>query len=334
MMEKSDYSKFIPAWWLPTAHLQTMFPAVCFSQKSFPSRIERFELPDGDFIDATWTNKPAAPTVILLHGLQGSSQSHYINTLMHHIYHETNWNAVALTFRGCGTEKQRKFRHYHGGDTEDIKFILNLIKQRNPYHPVAMVGYSLGGNILLKLFGELKYNNLCETGIAVSPPFDIHSSAKHMKKGLLGQIYERAFLSWIKDSIANKFNHNLHPESLTNHLDQLQSLTDVDEKFIAPALGFDSVEEYYQDSSCINYLPHIKKPTLAILALNDPIIDYTVLPSQENISKHINLEIYSEGGHVGFVSGSIHSPELWLNKRIMGHLSNYLPLGIHNTDKA
>lgn len=331
-MDKAKHSKFVPAWWLPSAHLQTIFPMLYFAQKEFPTRVERFELPDGDFIDGVWTDKPAAPTVILLHGLQGSPNSHYINSIMGYIYSETNWNALALSFRGCGSEKQRQFRQYHSGDTEDIKFILNLIKQRNPHIPVAMVGYSLGGNILLKLFGELKYSNLCETGIAVSPPFDIQSSTNYMNQGILGQFYEQTFLSDIKHGMTNKFHYPLHPETLQTHLNEIQTLADLDEKITAPSLGFESVAEYYHDSSSINYLKGIKKPTLVVLALNDPIVDYSHIPSDEQLSKHIELEIYPEGGHVGFVSGNIQSPDLWINKRIMAHLSNYLPLGIHEID--
>lgn len=332
-MEKSEYSKFVPAWWLPSAHLQTIFPVFYFAQKKFPTRVERFELPDGDYIDGIWTDKSSGPTVILLHGLQGSPNSHYINSLMSAIYSETNWNALALSFRGCGTEKQRQFRQYHSGDTEDIKFILNLIKQRNPQHPVAMVGFSLGGNILLKLFGELKYNNLCETGIAISPPFDIARSAQYMNnQGILGQFYERTFLSDIKHGLANKFHYPLHPETLETSLSDIQTLADLDAKITAPSLGFESVDEYYFDSSSINYLKHIKKPTLVILALNDPIIDYSHLPEEDQLSKQVELEIYPEGGHVGFVSGNIQAPEQWLNKRILVHLSDFLPLGIHESD--
>jgi|AntRauTorckE5430_2_1112549.scaffolds.fasta_scaffold00008_38 hypothetical protein len=332
-MDQTEYSKFVPAWWLPTAHLQTIFPTFFFAQKEFPTRVERFELPDGDYIDGIWTDKPAAPTVILLHGLQGSPRSYYINSLMDNIYHETNWNALALSFRGCGSDKQRMFRQYHGGDTEDIKFILNLVKQRNPDMPVSMVGYSLGGNILLKLFGELKYSNLCETGIAISPPFDIRASSQYMNKGFLGQFYERTFLSDIKHHMTNKYHYPLHPETLETHLNEIQTLADLDSKMTAPSLGFDTVDEYYNDSSSIHYLKHIKKKTLIILALNDPIIDYSTLPTDEELSKHVELEVYPEGGHVGFISGNIKSPEFWVNKRIMAHLSHYLPLGIHELDQ-
>lgn len=331
-MENNEPTQFVPAWWLPNAHLQTLFPVFYMSPKKFPTRIERFELPDGDFIEGIWTHKKPGPTVILLHGLQGSPNSHYINSIMHYIHFQTNWNALALSFRGCGTEKQRKFRQYHSGDTEDIKFILNLIKQRNPHIPVAMVGYSLGGNMLLKLFGELKYNNLCETGIAVSPPFDIRSSAEYMNKGFMGQFYEKIFLSDIKHGLANKFHYPLHPEELENQLNQIQSLVDLDTKVTAPFLGFESVDEYYHDSSSINYLKHIKKPTLVVLALNDPIVDYSKLPEEEQLSPHVQIETHAEGGHLGFMSGNIQSPSFWINNRIMTHLSNYLPLGIHEID--
>ena len=121
----SQLKKFIPAWWLQNAHLQTIFPMFYLKTKVFPQRQERFELPDGDFIDTVWTDKAEGPIVILLHGLQGSSNSHYINSLMYDIFHQTTWLGLAVNLRGCGQEKQRSNRQYHGGDTEDIKFIIN-----------------------------------------------------------------------------------------------------------------------------------------------------------------------------------------------------------------
>ena len=145
-----------PLGGFPNAHLQTPYPYFFKGFHEVPTRKERFELPDGDFIDGLWTDKPDGPTVILFHGLQGSADSHYINSLMHRIYTTTNWNALVLQFRCCGDQVNRLHRQYHSGDTEDFRFIINLLKQQNPTRPLAIVGFSLGANILLKLFGELK----------------------------------------------------------------------------------------------------------------------------------------------------------------------------------
>jgi uncharacterized protein len=325
-MDKANMN-YVPSWWLPNGHLQTIIPTLYVKKSKFPTRVERFELPDGDYIDGTWTDKLDGPIVILLHGLQGSTESHYINSLMHYIHYETNWNALALSFRGCGQEKQRIFRQYHSGDTEDIKFILNLIKQRNPDLPVSMVGYSLGGNILLKLFGELKYRNLCETGIAVSPPFDLKSSATKIQKGI-GPLYQKIFLDDIKHSITNKYAYYGDTEKLESELQDISNLIELDRQFTAPMHGFKSVDEYYHDSSSLNYLATIKTPTLIVLALDDPIINYEHLPDSDEISSHVTLEVYDKGGHVGFMSGGIQKPYSWINSRIMSHLSQHLPLGI------
>lgn len=327
---KHAYSQFVPAAGLANAHIQTILPTYCMPLKSFPSRTERFELPCGDYMDGTWTDKDTqGPTVILLHGLQGSCQSHYIQSLMNAIYYDTNWNALAINLRGCGQDKQRKLKQYHGGDTEDIKFIMNLIKQRNPNQPISMVGYSLGGNILLKIFGELKYRNLCETGIAISPPFDLKKCALKINSGI-NSLYQTMFINDIKQSILTKFPESEQKAQLISRFDKVTDLLSFDKLITAPMNGFQSVDEYYQDVSSINYLPMIQKPTLVILAEDDPIVDYQELPQGESLSPHITLECYKNGGHLGFVSGSITQPEYWINKRIMQHLSHYLPLCVHN----
>lgn len=293
-----------------------------------PLREERFELSDGDYIDGVWTDKSSGPIVILLHGLQGSANSHYINSLMHTIHHETNWQALALNLRGCGQDKQRSFRQYHSGDTEDIRFILHLIKQRFPTQPIAMVGYSLGGNLLLKLLGELKQNRLCQTAVAISPPFDLASTAQNIQKGL-GKVYQKIFLDDIKSSLIKKYPHHYNTEKLQKKLHDLQTLEDLDHQFTAPMHGYDSIYEYYQDCSSIGYLNSIKVPTLVMIAKDDPIVNYNYLPKPESISNNVTLEIHEKGGHVGFISGGILNHHLWMNQRIMSHLAHYLPLCIH-----
>jgi len=324
-----NHIEYTPSWWLPNGHLQTIFPTLYLEKKAFPKKTERFELPDGDFMDGVWTNKSSGPTVILLHGLQGSTDSHYINSLMHYIYYETNWNALALNLRGCSHEKQRLFRQYYSGDTEDIKFVLNLIKQRNPNEPVAMVGYSLGGNILLKLFGELKYHNLCETGIAVSPPFDIQATAIKIQHGV-NRLYQKIFLDDIKQSIRSKFKSYPDNNVLEKQLEKITSLADLDKKFTAPMHGYQSVAEYYEDCSSKNYLHAIRKPTLVVIAKDDPIICYKQIPNANNLPECITFEVHENGGHVGFMSGTVQEPDFWINKRVMAHLSQYLPLGVHS----
>ena len=117
---------YAPAWWLPNPHLQTLYPFIFKGHKSIHLQTEVFELPDGDFIEGVWTSQSEAPTIILLHGLQGSVSSHYINSLMYRIQNETSWNACLLHFRGCGGSMNRLERQYHSGDTEDIRFIMNL----------------------------------------------------------------------------------------------------------------------------------------------------------------------------------------------------------------
>ncbi|MDC3181188.1 hydrolase [Gammaproteobacteria bacterium] len=316
-----------PAWWLPNPHLQTLYPFLFKKHHDISFITEVFELPDGDFIESIWTSKHNAPTIILLHGLQGSVNSHYINSLLYRIQTETSWNACVLHFRGCSGELNRLERQYHSGDTEDVRFICHLIKQRHPKMPIALVGFSLGGNILLKLFGELKQANLAETGIAICPPFDLHQTALSIQNGL-GKLYEQMFLNDIKKLYGKKVRSGRASEALLKELNDISSLIDLDRRVTAPLHGFDSLEEYYTDSSSYNYLPMIKKPTLVIAAKNDPIINYHKIPADHEISPFVQMEIYDEGGHIGFMSGPPHAPYYWLDERILSHLASYMPLDI------
>ncbi|UTC24393.1 hydrolase [Candidatus Comchoanobacter bicostacola] len=320
-------NSYKPAWWLPNPHLQTLYPFIFKKKLKVPLQQEIFELPDGDFIDGWWTEKSQGPIVILLHGLQGSVDSHYINSLMHHIHYQTNWRALLLHFRGCGEQFNRLDKQYHSGDTEDIRFICNLIKQRNAQTPTAMVGFSLGGNILLKLFGELKQNNLMSTGISVCPPFDLLNTAINIQNGT-AKIYEKMFIQDIKKAYHKKLQASETQNSILKDLDQVSTLIELDQKITAPLHGFDSLEEYYDQSSSISYLKSIKKPTLVIVASNDPVLKYNYIPTNEDTSSHVVIETYEHGGHIGFMSGPPHKPEYWLDARIMNFLSEHLPLGI------
>ena len=330
MDAENQPQQFRPARGLANPHIQTVLPTYFMKRQSFPGRIERFELPCGDYIDGVWTDKPDdGPTVVLLHGLGGSAKSHYITSLMNFIHYQTNWNALAINFRGCGEDMQRHFQQYHGGDTEDIKFILKLIKQRNPNEPTAMVGFSLGGNVLLKLFGELKYHNLCETGVAISPPFDIEATAEKVHKGI-NSLYEKVFVNDLKQTLLSKYPQNMLPDNFQEKLNNISSLKALDEQFTAPQNGYGSSSEYYKDVSSKYYLHNIQKPTLIVIAKDDPIINYDNLPQALFDSGFLQLECYDNGGHIGFVKGSILSPSCWINERIMRHLVDYLPLGIHS----
>ena len=174
---------------------------------------------------------------------------------------------------------------------------------------------------------------MCETGIAVCPPFDLMHTAKNINQGA-SRLYEHMFLQDIKQTYMKKAEAGVTTSEVIDTLHEIQTLIDLDERITAPLHGFESLDQYYEESSCIAYLKTIRKPTTIIVAKNDPVIDYTLLPTKEDLSRQTQMEIYEEGGHVGFMSGSIHDPYYWLDDRIMEHLSEYLPLGIleHKVD--
>ncbi|MGH8459084.1 MAG: YheT family hydrolase, partial [Nevskiales bacterium] len=178
-------SEFRPAPWLKNPHLQTIFAASLRPRPRLRLRRERIELPDGDFLDLDWADagtRPGAPVVILLHGLTGSIQSKYARGLMRRL-NALGWRPVLMHFRGASGEPNRLPRGYHSGETTDINFVAQLLQGREPRTSLAVVGFSLGGNVLLKWLGEQGHAAPVATAVAVSVPFDLRLCAAAMRQG-------------------------------------------------------------------------------------------------------------------------------------------------------
>src|SRR3990167_580396 len=176
-------NQFKPAWWLPNSHLQTLWPAICRKRKKLSLQRERFELPDGDFIDLDWLKKDqSGPLVLILHGFEGSVESHYAAGILQTL-NRKGWRGVFMHFRGCSGEHNRLPRGYHSGDTHDVRYVIQTIRKREPKTPIAAVGYSLGGNVLLKWLGETGEQNPLKAAIAISVPFELHKAAARIQQG-------------------------------------------------------------------------------------------------------------------------------------------------------
>ena len=159
-----NINPFKPAWWLSNRHLQTLWPTLFRRRiKSLSLWRERVELPDGDFIDLDWTSRPEGPVVLILHGLEGSIDSPYALGMLQAL-HNQGWRGVFMHFRGCSEEDNRLLRAYHAGDTEDVAYIITMLQQRSPGLPIAAIGFSLGGNVLLKWLGQKENNLLSAAG--------------------------------------------------------------------------------------------------------------------------------------------------------------------------
>jgi len=317
--------EFKPAWWLPGSHLQTLWPAVCRRDVKLALERERIELPDGDFIDLDWVNKnKTGPIVMILHGLEGSIKSHYAKSLMQRIA-ENNWRGVFMHFRGCSGEPNRLPRGYHSGETNDVKNVVGYILDREKDGKLAVIGISLGGNVLLKWLGETGDNNPLSAAIAVSAPFELHKAANRIQRGF-SKFYQWYFIRCLRNRLSEKFGSE--PTSLDlSILEKVNTMYEFDEKITAPLHGFASADEYYSTASSRQYLRSIQVPTLILHAEDDPFMSSDVIPEEDELSSRVTLEVTKNGGHVGFVSGKYPwKPEYWLDLRIPEFLKEHLKI--------
>lgn len=325
-----ERSSFKPAWWLFNTHLQTLWPALC-RRPPHPRRIrERLTTADGDFVDLDWCGNASAPIVILLHGLSGSSRSKYIEGMQEALA-KCGLRSVALNFRGCSGRLNHTARCYHSGDTEDLDYLYRRLKQREPGTPLAAVGFSLGGNVLLKWLGE--QNGVLDlfAAAAVSVPLQLNLCADRMDRGF-SRLYRNHLLRDLKRYVGQKCEHlrNLGNFKEAAKLERLGDLSplrsfwEYDDQVVARLYAFRDVHEYYQKSSSRQYLKSIRTPTLIVQSRDDPFMMPGVIPGASELSPWVHLEITQGGGHVGFVSGRVPGqPDYWLEQRIPEFLAQH-----------
>lgn len=316
-------TQFKPAWWLPNPHLQTLWPAVIRRNiKNLELERERLELPDGDFIDLDWVDKNLqGPLVIILHGLEGSIDSHYAKGMLLAI-HQQGWRGVFMHFRGCSGEPNRLERGYHSGETTDFGFLVQTLREREPATPLGAIGYSLGGNVLLKWLGETASKNYLKAAIAISVPFELHKAAERIQEGF-SRFYQWYFLKCLRDRLEEKFQK--YPPSIDfSFLATVETMRDFDNKLTAPLHGFIDANEYYTTASSRQYLGAIQVPTLIVHAKDDPFMTEDVIPKVMELSEYVKLEVTEAGGHVGFVGGKYPwKPVYWLEERVPKFLMEF-----------
>jgi uncharacterized protein len=286
-------------------------------------RRERLTTPDHDFIDVDFCGTGDQPLIILLHGLTGSSQSGYIKGLQRTLL-KRGLRSAALNFRGCSGQANNMARCYHSGETEDIHFLYQTLRQREPETPLGAVGFSLGGNVLLKWLGEQGTHLVLFAAVAVSVPLLLGVCATKLDKGL-SQLYRGNLLKDLKVYMQTKRQHLeklgktdefMKIQALGN-LSAIRSFWEYDDRVVAKLHGFNDVHDYYRRSSSRQYLKSISVPTLLIQAVDDPFMTSEVLPGQDEVSSHVKLEFTQHGGHVGFISGNMpFRPQYWLEQRI------------------
>jgi uncharacterized protein len=311
--------------WLPNGNLQTIWP-LAIKGALPPYRRERWITPDNDFIDLDWIEPSSsanfAPTVVLFHGLEGSSASHYARALMHAV-NRRGWRGVVVHFRGCSGEPNRLLRSYHSGETTDLDWILRRLREVYGAE-IYVCGVSLGGNALLKWLGEQgdKAAHVIKVAAAISAPLDLAAASRTLAKGF-NRIYTNNFLQTLVPRALAKANRFPGVVDIT-HLTKAKTLADFDEAFIAPVFGFANAQDYYSKSSSGQFLSEIRTPTLVLNAANDPFLPHSALPEQREVSPSVTLQITSAGGHVGFVSDGPPGNIQWLPQRILNYFTTQM----------
>ncbi len=283
-------------------------------------RRERIDTPDGDFIDLDWIDLPSRdpdrPLVIVLHGLEGSSRAKYVLGLLSNAS-ARGWDGVAVNFRSCSGELNRRARFYHSGETTDLDWLVPTLIARSPRRPVTLVGFSLGGNVLLKWLGERGGTAppQVRAAVAVSVPYDLGVAAHRVDHGI-GRVYGQVFLRTLKAKALAKAVRfpGLVDVALVR---RLSSFAAFDEHVTAPIHGFAGAQDYWTRSSCVPWLDRIARPTLLISAADDPFLPSTYWP-REAVARSSWLESdFSErGGHVGFVQGTWPwAASYWVDRR-------------------
>ncbi len=311
-----------PPAWLPGGHAQTIYPLLV---KPGPHvyRRERWQTPDEDFIDLDWSagsapllEKPETPLVVLFHGLEGSSDSHYARALMHALA-ATGWAGVVVHWRGCSGEPNRRPRVYHSGDTAEIDWILRRLKTAHGARPLFAVGVSLGGNVLLKWLGERESeaSQLLRAAAAISAPMDLAACGHNLARGF-NRVYTRHFLASLVPNAAAKLRQ--FPDLFdARRLNEVRTVFEFDDLVTGPLHGYAGAEDYWRRASSKPGLRAIGLPTLILNARNDPFMPATALPTKAEVSPSVTLELPQAGGHVGFVSGRLPGNLDWLPRRVL-----------------
>ncbi|MCB1908536.1 MAG: alpha/beta fold hydrolase [Rhodocyclaceae bacterium] len=315
-----------PPRWLSNRHAQTLWPLAAKAALP-PYRRERWNTPDGDFIDLDWLpRQPGAPLLVLFHGLEGSSRSHYARSIMGAAL-ARGWNGVVPHFRGCSGEPNRLARAYHSGDSAEIAWILARLADRHP-GPMVAAGVSLGGNALLKWLGE--NGDAAELPIAaamaICPPLDLAISGRALACGF-NRIYTRHFLSTLKAKALAKIAGGVAGFD-PRRIRKARTLYEFDDAYTGPAHGFDGADDYWRRASARPWLPQIRQPCLLLVAGNDPFVPTSAWPDPARLPPALRFEVSAGGGHVGFPSGRDRHRHGWLARRTLAHFAGILQCDI------
>ncbi len=295
---ESDYR---PPWPLRHGHAQTILPALLRRVRGIEYRRERLELPDSDFLDLDWLAPGHARVAVLAHGLEGSSSAHYV-TGMARAFNCAGWDVVAMNFRGCSGEPNRLAHSYHAGASDDVRLVLEHAMRRG-YERAGLVGFSLGGNMVLKLMGEFgsAAPRWLAGAVGISVPCHLESACDAMARRT-NRPYMIRFLRCLREKLRAK-QARFPVEMDDTGYAALRTFRDFDNRYTAPWNGYRNAVDYWTRCSALGFLSEIRRPTLLLNAQDDPFLSPQCFPSElAGRSEWLHLEAPPHGGHVGFIA--------------------------------
>lgn len=312
---------------LRNCHLQTLWSRLARYVPRSELYWQSFELSDGDFVDLAWTapwqtalQATDVPLVIIFHGLEGSVRSSYADDVMASA-HARGWHAVTMHFRGCSGRPNRSHRAYHSGDTNDAFELITWLRQRSAKALYA-AGFSLGGNMLVKLLGEHPHLPL-QGAVSISAPLALGPSSKRIDQGF-SRVYRNHLVGSLKRKILLKYQQGV----IQSHLDidpkaiaKIVNFRTFDDMVTAPLHGFDGVDDYYSSCAGLKFLPQVQRPLLILHAHDDPFTCVSCIPSPHILPASVTHELSQHGGHVGFIGSNNGRPQFWLSGRILDYFS-------------
>jgi len=307
-------------------HVQTLAGKFMRPQPELPFRRERWETPDGDFLDLDLAQPAADETrwVVILHGLEGNSRRPYVRCAAAALHHR-GFGVAALNFRSCSGEPNRRARAYHSGETEDLDFVLRELRGRVPDASFGALGFSLGGNVLLKYLSEQGEQSPLQGAVAISVPYDLSAGSDELERTRMGRIYTRYFLRSLVAKMTEK-SHLMPDEIDLTKVEAATTLREFDTLVTAPLHGFRDAAHYYAESSSGPRLGGIRTPTLLLHSMDDPFMPRSSVPvGAMHDNPWLCPVLTQRGGHVGFLRRSLRRPGLWAEESAARYLDVILP---------
>jgi predicted alpha/beta-fold hydrolase len=317
-----DNTTYNPRYFFRSKHFNTVYRTL-FHNIIIDYKRKRLELNDGDFLDLDFSQVNSDKIAIVIHGLEGSSNSNYVKSVTK-VLNDSHWDVVSINLKGCSGEPNRLLSSYHSGKTDDLATVISFLENHYNYASFSLIGFSLGGNVTLKYLGEIgdQFPSKIKSAATISVPCDLKGSSESIAK-FWNTVYMQRFLISLKKKSHIKLKQ--FPKSFLKKedIDKVKNFFDFDNMYTAPAHGFADAFDYWEKSSSKQFIAGIKIPTLLITASDDPFLSQSCIPIKEaNNNENFVLEITKHGGHVGFNANFSRSNGLWLENRIVQFLED------------